>query len=298
MSYLDFGRYRKDIDDIVDSDAERTRNNPTRRNVGRASRHLDSGSPKCPREFNPTKDRCKRQGMLIDKKRDREHEGDGGWLSTTHDPKKRPHRKQYGTGSKQSKLQSYATQQRKNPRRSSRNRSANNEVIEIGDSSDEEEFSNASPPKSSPSKPAFADKSRIEAVRIAIGQKVVSNKCGISFQLGTKQPYIQFSYVFRGKAVDHTVFLDRDELLEVKYYVHKEDDEDDSDDQISFMAFRIKPNGQNDFDKFTSTYDQSESPSKKGSIDIMKRYIAVEVRDPDTLHVSAVEDEFRQRCLH
>ena len=171
-------------------------------------------------------------------------------------------------------------------------------MIEIGDSSDEEEFSNASPPKSNPSKSAFADKSRIEAVRIAIGEKVMSNKCGLSFQLGTKQPYIQFSYVFRGKAVDHTVFLDRDELLEVKYYVHKEDDEDDSDDQISFMAFRIKPNGQNDFDKFTSTYDQSESPSKKGSIDIMKRYIAVEVRDPDTLHVSAVEDEFRQRCLH
>ncbi|EJK44217.1 hypothetical protein THAOC_37264 [Thalassiosira oceanica] len=282
----DFGRYRRDTaDDIVDSDGERKPNNPTERGVGMASRHLAAGSPKRPREINPTKQWSERQGMVFDDRRDRQHDGDGegDGMTTTKIPEKRQYGKMSGAGSNQSKLQ-YTTQQRKNPRRNGRDRSANNEVIEIDDSSDEEEFSNASPPKSSPSKSAFATKSRIEAVRIAIGRKVVSNKCGVSFQLGTEQPYIQFSYERRGKTIDHTVLLKRDDLEEVKFFVPKEEDEDDSDDQISFVAFRIKPNEQNDFKKFSNAYDQSKSPNKKGSIDIMKRYIVVEVRDPDTLH--------------
>ena len=158
-------------------------------------------------------------------------------------------------------------------------------MIEIGDSSDEEEFGNVSPSKSSPNKSAFADKPRIEAVRIAIGKKVMSNNCEISFQLGTKDPYIQFSYVDKGKTIDHTVLIKTDDLEEVKYFVSNEDDEDDSDDQISFIAFRIKPSEQNDFQKFSRSYDQG-TPDKKGSTDTKKRYISVEVRDPDKLHVS------------
>mmetsp|Transcript_28011 Transcript_28011/g.66753 ORF Transcript_28011/g.66753 Transcript_28011/m.66753 type:complete len:566 (-) Transcript_28011:2205-3902(-) len=203
-------------------------------------------------------------------------------LLSTSEPDRSSSRKRGGRTS--GTVTDFGRYRRDTRRRSGRDSANNDEVIEIDDSSDEEEFSNASPPKSSPSKSAFADKSRIEAVRIAIGKRVMSNKCGISFQLGTKQPYIQFSYEARGKIIDHTVLLKRDDLEEVKFFVPKEEDEDDSDDQISFVAFRIKPNEQNDFKKFSNAYDQSKSPNKKGSIDIMKRYIVVEVRDPDTLH--------------
>jgi len=126
----------------------------------------------------------------------------------------------------------------------------------------------------------------IEAVRIAIGKKVMSNNCEISFQLGTKDPYIQFSYVDIGKTIDHTVLLKTDDLEEVKYFISNEDDEDDSGDQISFIAFRIKPSEQNDFQRFSRSYDQ-DTTGKKGSTDTKKRYISVEVRDPDKLRVSA-----------
>ena len=249
---------------------------------------MAAGSPKA---INPTKHKIERQGMITDDKRGGQHgrDGKGEWLTNNKDPK--PKQRSYGrtrksgAGSKQAKLQ-YSTQ-RKNPRRSSRNRSGNNEVIEIGDSdsSEEEEFGNVSPSKSSHNKSAFADKPRIEAVRIAIGKKVMSNNCEISFQLGTKDPYIQFSYVDKGKTIDHTVLIKTDDLEEVKYFVSNEDDEDDSDDQISFIAFRIKPSEQNDFQKFSRSYDQG-TPDKKGSTDTKKRYISVEVRDPDKLQVS------------
>ena len=125
----------------------------------------------------------------------------------------------------------------------------------------------------------------IEAVRIAIGKKVMSNNCEISFQLGTKDPYIQFSYVDIGKTIDHTVLLKTDDLEEVKYFISNEDDEDDSGDQISFIAFRIKSTELNGFTKFSRSYDQ-DTPGKKGTADTKKRYISVEVRDPDKLHVS------------
>ena len=82
----------------------------------------------------------------------------------------------------------------------------------------------------------------------------------------------------------NTVFLKRDELNEMKYFIASEDDNENEAYQMSFVAFRIKPSVINGFNQYTSAYGQDDNGDDDGST--MKRYISVEVRDGDLLQVS------------
>ena len=112
------------------------------------------------------------------------------------------------------------------------------------------------------------------------------SKCKLSFQFGTNNPYIEFSYENnKKKMTEHTVYLKGEELTEVKYHIPDENDtsEEGDSDSMTIIAFRINPSETNGFDKYSSAYNQedNEDPEK-----FHKRYISVEVRDTDDFRVS------------
>ena len=131
------------------------------------------------------------------------------------------------------------------------------------------------------------DVASIDAVRIAIGKKVFRAKCMLSFQFGTKSPYIQFSFENKGKTSDHRVYLKNDDLKEVKYHIPDELDnsDDDDEDSMTVIAFRITPTENNNLEKYSSSYKQEDSDDEKNS---HKRYISVEVRDADDFKVRSI----------
>ena len=122
------------------------------------------------------------------------------------------------------------------------------------------------------------------------------SKCKLSFQFGTNNPYIEFSYENRkGKMTDNTVYLKSEELTEVKYHIPDENDtsEDGADsDSMTMIAFRINPSEVNGFDKYSSAYSQEndEDPDK-----FHKQYISVEVRDTDDFRVSMLR---KHKLIH
>jgi len=130
---------------------------------------------------------------------------------------------------------------------------------------------------------AVGDVAFIDAVRIAIGTKIVKSKCTLSFQFGTKNPYIQFSFEDEGKLSEHCVFIDGDELKEVMFYIARDNDTSEVDefgDSMTVIVFRITPTDRNSLIKYTSSYDHDDR-----SNDQSKRYISVEVRDADDFKV-------------
>ena len=132
---------------------------------------------------------------------------------------------------------------------------------------------------------AVGDVHSIDAVRIAVGKKVFRSKCKLSFQFGTNNPYIEFSYENKkGKMTDHTVLVKGEEITEVKYHISDENDTIDVDDPYSMtmIAFRIKPSESNGFDKYSSSYSQEAKDPEK----FHKQFISVEVRDTDDFRVS------------
>ena len=122
-----------------------------------------------------------------------------------------------------------------------------------------------------------------------VGKKLFKKGCELSFQLGTRNPYILFSFLDgKGKKKEHSVHIKDDELKELRYYVDGDDDADeanDIDDAMSVIAFRITPSEKNDFAKYPNVYDPDESGGAKK---IEKRYIVVELRDSDELQASIV----------
>ena len=123
-------------------------------------------------------------------------------------------------------------------------------------------------------------------MRIAIGKKVFRDKCALAFQLGTKSPYIQFSFEHKGKLSEHRVYLKSEEVKEVKYHIpqEKETGEGEIDsDSMTMIAFRISPNDKNNLEKYSSSYNQEDSDDSEKT---HKRYISVEIRDPDEFYVS------------
>ena len=134
---------------------------------------------------------------------------------------------------------------------------------------------------------AVGDMASIDAVRIAIGKKVFRDKCALAFQLGTKSPYIQFSFEHKGKLSEHRVYLKSEEVKEVKYHIphEKETGEGEIDsDSMTMIAFRISPNDKNNLEKYSNSYNQEDSDDD--SEKAHKRYIAVEIRDTDEFYVS------------
>ena len=135
-------------------------------------------------------------------------------------------------------------------------------------------------------KDPVGDIASIDAVRIAIGKKVFRDKCALAFQLGTKSPYIQFSFEHKGKLSEHRVYLKSEEVKEVKYHIphEKETGEGEIDsDSMTMIAFRISPNDKNNLEKYSSSYNQEDSDDSEKT---HKRYISVEVRDTDEFYVS------------
>ncbi len=129
-------------------------------------------------------------------------------------------------------------------------------------------------PKRKP--PSIGDLVTIDAARIAVGKKVVKSKCELSFQFGTKKPYMQFSWNNKnGKKKEHRVSLKQDsELVGLNYYVPQENYNSENvltdgvDDSMTIIAFKIKPTDANEFTIYTQSYDADS-------------YVTVEVRDTD-----------------
>ncbi|KAL3770412.1 hypothetical protein ACHAW5_002329 [Stephanodiscus triporus] len=137
---------------------------------------------------------------------------------------------------------------------------------------------------------AVGDVASIDAVRIAIGKLIFKSKCVLSFQFGTKSPYIQFSFEDKGQMSEHRAYLSGEELKEVKYQIADDNSTSESDEigeTMTVIAFRITPTDQNNLNKFTNSYDQEESDQITG-----KQYISVEVRDTDDFR--AMLEKMRQ----
>ena len=131
----------------------------------------------------------------------------------------------------------------------------------------------------------------IDAVRIAVGKKVFKSKCKLSFQFGTKEPYILFSYIDgKGNKCEHSVYLNNDELKEVNYFVESDDDSlgNDADESMTVMSFRITPTEKNGFDKYSSAYQEESEDEGKTE----RRYISVEFQDIYHFQVSYCEITF------
>ena len=130
----------------------------------------------------------------------------------------------------------------------------------------------------------MGDRASIDAVRIAVGKKVFSKKCELSFQFCTRSPYIQFSYFHKDKQIQHPVYLKQDELKEVKYYIARDDDSaDDSFEPMTVIVFRITPTTKNKFDKYSNAYSQEDTEDEEKT---RRRFISVEVRDAEDFQVT------------
>ena len=139
----------------------------------------------------------------------------------------------------------------------------------------------------------------VNALRIAIGRKVVKTNCKFSAHLGEANPYIKFSFddtssveegsddlnsseLHASGKREHIVYLNQ--LTEVKYHVAEETEDNTLPwSSTSVIAFRIIPTEQNGLDTFTpELYDKEDSDE---SNDKGGRYVVVEVRDTDEFQV-------------
>ena len=85
-------------------------------------------------------------------------------------------------------------------------------------------------------------------------------KCELSFQFGTSSPYILFSYYDdKSNKNEHSVYLKDQELQEVKYFIASEDENEDIDESMTVMVFRITPTEKNNFLKYPRSYDQEDT---------------------------------------
>ena len=75
-------------------------------------------------------------------------------------------------------------------------------------------------------------------------------------------------------------------MKEIKYHIVDDVDaageDDELDDSMTVIAFRITPTDLNNFTKYTSAYNQDDSDTSKNA---EKRYISVQVRDTDEFKV-------------
>ena len=127
---------------------------------------------------------------------------------------------------------------------------------------------------------ADGDLAVLGVARMAIGGKVLKSNCALKVQFGTKEPYLLFCYS-EGK-VQHQlrVNLKGDDLQELNYFIADDDENNDSDDNMSIIAFRIKPSKRNGLDKFSEWYDAEERTDNWD-----KTYITLEIRDKEEFPV-------------
>lgn len=122
------------------------------------------------------------------------------------------------------------------------------------------------------------DVASINAVRIAIGTKVVKSKCALSFQLGTTDPYLQFLFEYKDKMNEHCVYLRNEELLEVKYSISEHTAEgNEIADSMTVISFCINPTKKNKLNKYSKYYDPMGCDDKDTIS--LKRYISMEFLD-------------------
>ena len=83
----------------------------------------------------------------------------------------------------------------------------------------------------------------LDAVRIAIGEKVFSSKCELKIQFSSKEPYLLLSFAKRdsAKIQEHLIPLKSETLTEVKYFIATKDNDDyDSEIDDSMTFSRLK----------------------------------------------------------
>ena len=118
-----------------------------------------------------------------------------------------------------------------------------------------------------------------EAVRIAIGRKVIRAKCSLSFCFALQEQFILFSFEEEGRMCEMRVYLKHHDLKEMKYHIAN-DGECDEEGYIgcpmSVIAFRITPTSLNGLDRFADFYDKEETDE---SNDKGGRYITLEFQD-------------------
>ena len=125
-------------------------------------------------------------------------------------------------------------------------------------------------------RPTISDLFTIEAARIAVGKKVFKSKCELQFQFRAKDQYMKFCWNNKGKEGSHTVSLKQDsDLRGLHYYVAQEDDDnsesiltDRVDYLMTMIAFKIKATVSNGFTKYTNSFNDDS-------------FVAVEFRDND-----------------
>jgi len=126
-----------------------------------------------------------------------------------------------------------------------------------------------------------------EAVRIAIGRKVIRAKCSLSFCFALQEQFILFSFEEEGRMCEMRVYLKHHDLKEMKYHIANDSEYDEGgyiDCPMSVIAFRITPTTLNGLDRFADFYDKEETDE---SNDKGGRYITMEFQDTGDFRVSS-----------
>jgi hypothetical protein len=139
-------------------------------------------------------------------------------------------------------------------------------------------------------RPQMGEKTKVDAVRIAIGGKVHRSKCRVSFQPGGTQQYLSFSYSqdkVQPPFVEdnaHKVLVDA--ISELKFCNGDEElDENRSsfDDAMIFITMRITPTSSN---KLTGLHHYLSDEEYEGMMDLKnkRRFIVIELRNNEDLN--------------
>eukprot|EP00581_Thalassiosira_minuscula_P018889 CAMPEP_0183719814 /NCGR_PEP_ID=MMETSP0737-20130205/12607_1 /TAXON_ID=385413 /ORGANISM="Thalassiosira miniscula, Strain CCMP1093" /LENGTH=992 /DNA_ID=CAMNT_0025949571 /DNA_START=52 /DNA_END=3027 /DNA_ORIENTATION=+ len=289
-------------DGLRDKEVNSTANNSTVKSLPKLPRRKREYGKSGKEKSNGFGAKLKRSGQLQD------HEGDDGWYTRNQTPnsqKSKPAGRTTARRQSRSSIINYTSRQ---TRSKSRTRStpkstrSENDIITIDSSSEEEdevsiddadENIQESVAEGRPRrKRAAGDRPSIDAVRIAVGKKVFKRKCELSVQPGTNNPYILFSYFDeKGKSFKHYVYLKEEELKELRYFIARDDENEDSlkDDSVEPMtviAFRITPTEKNNFSNYSNAYDQEDTENAEN---YKKRFISVEVRDTDEFQAMLVQ---------
>ena len=127
-----------------------------------------------------------------------------------------------------------------------------------------------------------------EAVRIAIGRKVMRAKCSLSFCFALQDQFILFSFEEEGgRMCEMRVYLKHHDLKEMKFHIANDDEYVEGGyigSPMSVIAFRITPTTLNGLDRFADFYDKEETDE---SNDKGGRYITLEFQDTGDFRVSS-----------
>ena len=163
-------------------------------------------------------------------------------------------------------------------------------------------------PRRLPSRQGKAVYRTVDAVRIAIGKKIIRSKCQLTLDLRHEgQGFLNLSYAVdsgakrgqkkKAKAEKHKIRCDDDSIQELVYYIADDDDDQngnrsqqpfdlatphkksqgfDESEHMSFLAIRVEPNNDNGLKSIKNSYLQSLQDTHSRAEE--KKYVVIEVR--------------------